>query len=240
MDKIITDIFPQMKMSELIIHNPNITTALTRWEIPLGFGEQTVKSVADKYHIHPDAFISTLVVFCGKHSQEVIMEKEGVSDLLHFLKVSHIYFKEKQIPKLKKQIEVFAENIPDKHGKILVSFFDGYVKEVNEHFRYEDETVFPYIESILKNEKIPGYKIIEFEKNHSDIEQKLLDLKNILLNYSSDEIKLDNRLKIFHRLVVLENDIDCHNIIENYILIPSTKHIEDTSKTENRKKEKKD
>ncbi len=226
MEKILTTIFPQMKMSEMVIENPDLVNILTRWNIPFGFGDQTVESIAKQYKIHLDAFLSSLLICTGKYTREWIVEKEGLKDLLHFLEVSHVYFKEIQIPELKILIKKFAENIPDKHGKILVSFFDGYIEEVNEHFEYEDQTVFPYITSILRDKQENDYKIKEFEKNHSDIEQKLLDLKNILLTYTSGELKSDNRHEIFQKLVVLEKDIDYHNIIENKILIPSIKILE--------------
>jgi regulator of cell morphogenesis and NO signaling len=221
-----TYVYPTAKMADLIIASPETITVLERLDIPLGFGDQYIKEIAAGRRIDLDAFISILKVFESTIIEDVILEKKAIPDLLSFLKVSHQYFKEKQIPHIKRLISSFAEGIPVAHGNIIISFFDGYMKEVNEHFLYEDETVFPYIDHILSNGNMKGFDIQEFEKNHTDIEQKLLDLKNILIKYIPENVISPYRIMILKELTVLERDLDHHSFIENHILVPSIKEME--------------
>ncbi len=226
MSKIITNIIPNTKMSDLIVTYPNTITILERLNIPFGFGEKKIEEVAADHEIDIHAFLSVLQVFSEKYTENILLKKESIHNLLSFLKVSHSYFKEKQIPEIKKLIKLFSENIPSKHGLMLISFFDEYIREVNEHFLYEDETVFPYIDSILNESSEQSFAIKEFEKNHSDIEQKLLDLKYILIKYVPENVVSPYRIQILKQLNTLENDLTYHSIIEDSLLVPSVRQLE--------------
>ena len=226
MSKIVTNIVPNTKISDLIVAYPNTITVLERLNIPFGFGDKKIKDVAADHRINTQAFLSILQIFSEKHIGENILKKEAIRDLLIFLRASHLYFKEKQIPELKNLIQLFSETISPKYGMTLVSFFDEYIKEVNEHFFYEDETVFPYIESVLNQSSFQSFAIREFEKNHSDIEQKLLDLKHILIKYVPEDIISSHRIQILKLLKILEDDLLYHSMVEDFLLVPSIKQIE--------------
>ncbi len=226
MYKIELIITPDTKLAELILHYPDILGALTHLEIKLGFGEQTVREVAECYQINPEALLVIVHTYCDSLSPGKTIKKEALGDLLVFLKNSHHSFKQEQIPELKDLIAAFAAEIPDEYGKMLVSFFDGYIKEVYEHFEYEDATVFPYIKAILENRPVSGFAIHEFEKNHTDIEQKLLDLKNILIKYIPEEVKSAYRKQILHSLFEFERQLFYHTELEDLVLAPSVKKME--------------
>lgn len=225
MNRISFNVFPANKMADLIISSPNTLTVLERLEIKLGFGDQYISEIASRYQIDLDAFLIILQVFEGSVSDNIILKKKSIPDLLAFLKASHLYFKEKQIPHIKELISDFSENIPSNHGKIIVSFFEGYMEEVSEHFHYEDDIVFPSIDKILNNNAKDKFDIKEFEKNHTDIEQKLLDLKNILIKYIPENVISPLRISILKELTCLGEDLDNHSFIENHILVPSVKSM---------------
>ncbi len=226
MVKISTTVFPGLKMSELIIDHPNMITVLERMEIAFGFGDQRVQEIAERYGINIHAFIALLQSFEGSLKHDTSLEKEAIPDLLRFLKLSHRHFKEVQIPSVKKLIVLFSESIPSKHGKLIVSFFDEYIREVEEHFHYEDDDIFPYIADILTDPHPAKFRMSEFEKNHTDIEQKLLDLKNILIKYIPEEITSHYRIDVLRELFELEEDLTLHSFIEDHLLVPSVKKME--------------
>ncbi len=221
-----TAVFPHSKMSELIIMFPNMITVMERMGIAFGFGDQRVQEIASNNQIDLQAFIALLQSFEGSLERDLILDKKSIPDILFFLKASHKHFKNVQIPHIKELIALFSETIPQKHGKMLILFFDGYNKEVEEHFRYEDDDIFPYISDML-NEPTPGkLRMAEFEKNHTDIEQKLLDLKNILIKYIPKEITSPYRIMILKELFILEQDLIYHTFIEDHLLVPSSKQME--------------
>ncbi len=229
-NKITPNIILDAKMSDLIVAYPNIITIFERLNIPFGFGDKKVEEVAVDNQIDALAFISIIQLFSGKHYDDTTLKKESIGDILFFLKSSHQYFKERQIPEIKESIKLFSETIQPKHGSMIISFFDGYIQEMNEHFLYEEETVFPYIESIINESFQNGFEINEFEKNHTDIEQKLLDLKHILIKYIPEKHLSPYRLEILKKLNILEEDIYYHSYVEDSLLVPSVKRIEKTTK----------
>lgn len=48
---------------------------------------------------------------------------------------------------------------------------------------YEEQTVFPYVESLLSGEKNAAYSIDIFRRQHDQVEAKLRELKNIIIKY---------------------------------------------------------
>lgn len=47
---------PQMKLANLILHNFKLLPVITRFGIPLGFGEKTVAEVCSHYAVPTDFF----------------------------------------------------------------------------------------------------------------------------------------------------------------------------------------
>ena len=66
---------------------------------------------------------------------------------------------------------------------VIMRFFDGYRKEVENHFAYEEDIVFPYVRSVAGGQRIEGYSMETFEENHNNIDEKLNDLRNIVMKY---------------------------------------------------------
>ena len=226
MYKIELIISPDTKLAELILDFPELLDALNQLNIRLGFGEKSIREVAEYYLINSDALLVIIHTYCNCLLPGKTIKKEALYDLLVFLKNSHNGFKQKQIPELKKLIAAFAGEIPEKYGKTLVSFFDGYIREIYDHFEYEDSTVFPYIGAILENRPISGFDMHEFEKNHTDIEQKLLDLKNILIRYMPEKVESAYRMHILHYLFEFEQQLSYHTRLEDQVLAPSVKKVE--------------
>ena len=214
------------KLAEPVLEHPDILDALTYLNIRLGFEEQTIREVADRYRINLEALLVIILTYCGQLLPEKTIKKEALSDLLGFLKNAHNDFKQNQIPELKNRIALFASEIPEKHGNVLISFFDGYIGELSDHFKYEDETVFPYIEAILNGRPTSGFAMHEFEKNHTDIEQKLYDLKNILIKYIPEASDSGCRKQILRNLFYFEQQLSYHTELENRVLAPSVKKVE--------------
>ncbi|MEJ2594881.1 MAG: hemerythrin domain-containing protein, partial [bacterium] len=64
-------------------------------------------------------------------------------------------------------------------------------------------------------------------------EDKLYDLKNILIKYVPTGRTDANSYKILHELFLLESDLNDHSRIEDLILVPKVEAMEFTLKTMN-------
>ena len=111
--------------------------------------------------------------------------------------------------------------------KIIHMFYKyEYKDEVENHFKYEEEVVFPYIKSLCNNTLTPNFSIHEFESNHSNIEDKLNDLMNILIKYLPANIFPKERIEISLDIMEVTSDLSCHTLVEERVLVPFVEMME--------------
>lgn len=73
---------------------------------------------------------------------------------------------------------------------------------------------------------IRQHGIREFEKRHNDIEEKLSDLKNLLIKYVPPAGDRYLRIRILNELFDLEQDLTDHARLEDKVLIPIVEQLE--------------
>jgi regulator of cell morphogenesis and NO signaling len=73
---------------------------------------------------------------------------------------------------------------------------------------------------------LKAYSIHEYEEDHENVEDKLFDLKNIIIKYihSPQDSRLLNL--ILHEIFELEKDLNNHQHIEDLILVPIVEKME--------------
>ena len=71
-----------------------------------------------------------------------------------------------------------------------------------------------------------AYSVIKYRDRHNDIEEKLTDLKNLLIKYLPQKNDQQIRRKLLFSLFELEFDIHIHTRIEESILIPLVEKLE--------------
>lgn len=218
-------------MSQVIFHHPRILLVLERFSIKLGFDEQTIDMVCNEYAIHKTLFLAIANLFCCKERVTVNIQEFSAADaakILMFLRNSHRFFLDEKIPKLKELIRLkIADSSREKYSLSIKKFIDDYAAEVFEHMNYEEDIVFPYVTNLLERKQVDGsYSMQQFKKHHTDIETKLTDLKNLLVQYVPPEYDSVIRRKILFELFELEHDINIHDHIENHLLIPIVEKME--------------
>ena len=72
----------------------------------------------------------------------------------------------------------------------------------------------------------PEYDIETSEKNHSNIDDKLSDLKNILIKYLPNIGMVAEQTELLFQIFSLEDDLSRHTFIEDVVLIPLVRHME--------------
>ena len=216
----------EIKLAELIHHDYKLLTILQRFGISLGFGDFTINEVCKENNIDPDFFITIVKIF---HNQikvsDIDLSKINVLMLVEYLKNSHDYYINKKINYIKNQIEITFEETIQK--KLLVEFFNEYSQEVKNHMYYENDTVFPYIINLVNNNHVnKEFNIKNFEDNHDNIEEKLNDLKNLIIKYYPKGKDDFHKSRILSEIFDLEDDINKHSNIEDNLLIPMVSELE--------------
>lgn len=217
-----------MKMADLVDANYMLLPVLERLGIPLGFGELSVEEACREAGVEPKFFIllSNIHTVDGYMPDEKQLAEINPVVLIDYLYRSHKYYSSNLIPRLKERLGHLVSSCRTMHGELLNRFFDNYESEINKHFRYEDEVVFPYVRGVVEGRREPGYSIERFEENHDNIDEKLADLKNIIMKYlprGCDEVR---RSEVLFELFRLREDLDKHTMMENLILIPMVAGLE--------------
>ena len=222
----------KMKLADLLLENHNLALILQRFGIELGFGEKTVANVCTQYNLPPDFFLLICNVYTDDQYLPSPKEIESIdmSALVPYLIASHVYYLDERIPHIEKHLTRIANECPESHKNILHRFFGDYKMEVEKHFQYEEQTVFPYINHLCQGKKAEGYTITQFEDNHSNIEDKLNDLTNIILKYLPGDIMPKERISLLFDIFQLSSDLNKHNLIEDKILIPYVSSLEKSVK----------
>ncbi len=219
----------QTRMSDLICVDYPLLLIITRFGIPLGFGEDSLGEVCKKHNIDADTLL-ILLNFSKDHGMKTYsleeLSKLNMSSLLEYLANSHAYFLDFRLPLLRQRLLSAISTCPKEVAYVIQNFFDEYVEEVRKHMSYEEKTVFPYALSLAEGVKKRGYNIRTFSKKHDQIELKITELKNILIKYYpvASGYELTN---VLHDIFTTEEDLATHNNIEDKIFIPYIKALED-------------
>ena len=216
-----------MKLADLITTNYSLILMLPRFNIPLGFGEKSVKEICENNGIPVQFFLLICNVYtfdnykpCHNHFGDMRM-------LIPYLLASHTYYIQEQIPHIERHLKKIADKIDKKYGDVLKHFFSNYKNEVEEHFSYEEKIVFPYLNNLEKGTINKQYTIKEFSTTHSNIEDKLNDLIQIIFKYLPKNTFLNESIELIFDIMQLSNDLKKHQLIENKVLIPYVTVLEE-------------
>ena len=217
------------KLAELMTEDRRLLQLLPRFGIGLGFGDRSVEQVCQMNQVDTPLFLMICEIYSngGFRPRKEELQKIDLGNLLSYLKASHRYYLDERFPHIEEHLHNIIEACGQKFGPMLNHFYDEYKQEVMRHIQYyEEEVVFPYIEALLHGQRTDSYKIDEFEHNHTNIQDTLDDMMNILLKYLPGDILPKERIEISHDIMELSDDLNRHSLIEEHILIPYVESIE--------------
>jgi regulator of cell morphogenesis and NO signaling len=216
-----------MKLADMLFADYNLIFILSRLGIKLGFGEKTIEEVCRKYNVSASllltvANVSTYSDYCPVDEDIKLL---NVEELINYLHASHIYYLEDRMKSIEMELSELYVNDPT-YGDMLNKFFSGYKNEVINHFEYEEKIVFPYVKDLIHKNGRLQYHIDQFEENHSNIEDKLDDLINILMKYLPETGNEKKREDVLFSIFLFSKDLNKHTLIEDKVLVPCVKLIE--------------
>ena len=214
------------KMITLIADNYNILESLGRFGINLGFGDKTVKEVCEDQNVDTYTFLAIVNFSINGYRESDENGRISVPTLLHYLKASHEYFLDYQLPSIRKELlEALDEN--DNLARLIMKLYDSYSREIRMHMKYEEQNVFPYVDKLLKGEPEDDYDIETFSKHHGQTTLKLRELKNIIIKYlPSDSMHNNKLMAVLTDLYKCELWLGQHAEVEDYIFVPVIRRLE--------------
>ena len=217
-----------MKMAELVEANYRLLGVTGRMGIDSGFGEHTVDEVCAKHSLDTDTFLLLCNVysFDGYTPTADILRHGHVTDILLYLHKSHDYYLQDALVKMTDMIERLVQPCAAHQKKVINTFLEDYRKELDSHFEFEEGKVIPYVQSLLIGRRDPRFSIAEFEDCHSNIDEKLSDLKNLIMKSLPRECDSSLRVELLLFIFALQEDLSRHIKIEDEILVPMVRLIE--------------
>ncbi len=224
------------KMVDLVHRNYSLIPVLHRFGIELGFGDKTIGEVCQEKEVNIHFFLEIINSFLD---HDYFPREQLISFPLHlivdYLTQTHHDYLGKRIPEIEAIISDSQDPCydEDEHNYLLVKFFSEYKNELLAHIRREDEKVFPYTLRVEQfyltgsgSSPLTGYSIMDYLQEHDDIEEKLFDLKNIIIKYLPPPRNPDGCYRVLAMLFDLEKDMQDHSRIEEKVLVPKVALME--------------
>ena len=219
------------KMISLIRDNYDLLQSLGSFGISLGFGDKTVQETCEDNGVDTYTFLA-VVNFTANEYGDVTSgmfetdEQISVPTLLHYLEASHAYFLDFQLPYIRRELtESLNEN--DSLARLILRFYDEYAREIRLHMKYEQKTLFPYVESLLEGHPVNDYNVETFSKHHGAADKKLRELKLLIIKYLPQDGLHNNQLTAtLHDIYENEVWLRQHAEVEDHIFVPAIRRLE--------------
>lgn len=223
---------PSDKMITLIKDNYSVLQALGAFGISLGFGDKTVHETCQMNGVDTYTFLTVINFTINGYGDFENDTQISVPTLLHYLKASHTYYLDFQLPFIRRELQ--ESIVPqDPLGQLIIRFYDEYAQEIRRHMKYEEKTLFPYVQSLLDGRPMNDYNIDTFSKHHDSTDKKLRELKLMMIKYLPSDTHSNNKMTAtLYDIYNNEEWLRQHAEVEDHIFTPAIKRLERLTKQE--------
>ena len=211
------------KMRDLVKDNSALILVMGRFGISLGFGDKSVREVCRMHHVNENTFLE-VVNFVS--SKDYNYESVSLPSLIGYLKQAHEYYLDFNLPNIRRKlIEAIDCSGTDELAMLILKFYDEYVTEVRKHMEYENDVVFSYVEQLSQGFLNRNFTISNFAGKHRPIGYKLKELKDIIIRYYPEKNNYQLN-QVLLEIILSEQDLTSHCMIEDKLFVPAVKLIE--------------
>ncbi len=217
---------PQDKMIMLIKDNYSLLQALGSFGINLGFGDKTVAETCDLNGVDCYTFLAVVNFTINNFTNYEDDDQLSVPTLLHYLEASHRYYLDFQLPFIRRELEE-SINEDDPLGHLIMKFYDEYAQEIRRHMKYEEKTLFPYVQQLIDGNPSGDYNIETFSRHHEASDKKLRELKLMIIKYLPTDSHHNNKLTAtLYDIYNNEEWLKLHAEVEDHIFTPAIRRLE--------------
>jgi len=153
-------------------------------------------------------------------------DRLSIPTLMKYLRASHEYYLGFQLPFIRKEL-ADALDPENSLAALILKLYDEYARQIQHHMKYEERMVFPYVENLLDGRVTSGYDIETFSKHHGQTDQKLRELKQIIIKYlPSDGLRNNQLSATLYDIYNNEEWLAQHAEVEDHIFIPAIRQLE--------------
>ena len=214
------------KMISLIRDNYDLLQMLGSFGINLGFGDKTVKETCEDNDVDTYTFLAVVNFSINGFGDFDTDEQLSVPTLLHYLEACHAYFLDFQLSYIRRELQ---ESLDERESlaKLILRFYDEYAHEIRRHMKYEQKTLFPYVQSLIDGHPANDYNVDTFSKHHGATDKKLRELKLLIIKYLPQDGLHNNQLTAtLHDIYENEVWLRQHAMVEDHIFVPAIRRLE--------------
>lgn len=218
------------KMISIIRDNYNILQSLGSFGISLGFGDKSVREVCEGEGVDTYTFLAVVNFTINGYLEPDQADRLSIPTLMKYLKASHVYYLDFQLPFIRKEL---AEALDESNNltPLIMKLYDEYAHQIRMHMKYEERAVFPYVDQLLEGRSTGDYGIETFSKHHGQVDQKLRELKQIIIKYLPGSGMANNKLSAtLYDIYNNEEWLSLHAAVEDEIFIPAIMRLEQRSR----------
>lgn len=220
------------KMIDLISDNYTMLQGLGAFGIRLGFGDKTVEEVCREQGVDSYTFLAVVNFIINGYAPKDSDDRIDVETILGYLRASHRFFLDFQLPSIREKLKATLCQ-GDSMSTLILHLYDEYAHDIQKHMRYEEKTLFPYVEALLRGEQTSRYNVGIFSKNHSDTTGKFQELKSIIIKYLPQDNLSNNKLTdTLYDIYNNEEWLCNHSNVEDCIFVPAIRLLEKKVKEE--------
>ncbi|MCF8302719.1 MAG: hemerythrin domain-containing protein [Bacteroidales bacterium] len=233
-------ITPDTKMADAIHMNYLLLPVINRFEIKLGFGDKTVEEVCTENKVNLSFFLDITNTYHDKsYFPKEKMRTYPVELIIDYLLKTHRYYFDQLLPEVEAMVEELLASCPadcDNLG-LIKDFYKKYKQELEYHLKNEEQKFFPYVKALTQLEgtgqslhsirRQYNFSYSTHSEEHDNVISKMLDLKNIIIKYLPPNYDTAKGNNLLYWLFVFEEDLKDHERLEDIILVPALKRIEE-------------
>ena len=212
---------PDTKLCEVIVDEPSVVPVINRFDIVLGVGDRTIKSICKEKGIDTSFFITILNAFI--HESFFLKNVTGAfnaGDVVDYLRKTNNSYLRNQLPNIERHFAALISRSDSNNNLPLLFNFYREVKTEIERRIDSDNQWFDAIISAEQSNSEVSVAGNAVQAESDSIEDKLSDLINMFVIHLRGDYDRNLCHAVLFAVISLEKDIRQNNRIRNRVLRP--------------------
>lgn len=220
----------EMKLVELINVDYNLLSILQRLNVRLPFGDISVEEMCRREGFSTELFMTICNIYIDEEYRPSIdtLSADALPRLIGYLRASHHYYLEDILPHATMHLESILSYCDSLSGKTLRRFYDDYKVQVRNHLEYEEQHMFPRIETLSDGNGL--HAATELDMPHSEIDDLTGDITSLVIKYLPEQAPTSLRCELLFHIFRLRDDLRRHALIESRLLTPLVERLSKSKK----------
>ena len=212
---------PDTKLCEVIVDEPSVVPVINRFDIVLGVGDRTIKSICKEKGIDTSFFITILNAFIHESFfLENVTGAFNAGDVVDYLRKTNNSYLRNQLPNIERHFAALISRSDSNNNlPLLFNFYREVKTEIERRIDSDNQWFDAKISAEQSNSEVSvAGNAIQAESD--SIEDKLSDLINMFVIHLRGDYDRNLCHAVLFAVISLEKDICQNNRIRNRVLRP--------------------